>query len=249
MITKSPIKCFCNFGAFLCLAALCLAWKTSHPLTPAEEKIIGTWQFSGVDTTGRVVFRRDHTVVELFREDEIVPKWVAGAAGKWRLEGNEIIAEKEILPIEGMTPFPRRITRTAIREFHEDRLVRGDGRSDLIRVAPDSQLYIRSVVLICIILILAACFMAVRTVRNSSFRQDFIWLAVAGCFALLWCGLRLIGDLAEAGKLIVSVMSVRSLQLATQILGVACLLLLAAGFSKLAFSFALIRKQKIPLGR
>ena len=92
------------------------------------------WEFTGLDATGRVVFRRDHTVVDLFPEHDITDaRWFATSYGQWRLEGNEIVTDTQDLPIPGYSPHPKRIGRMPIREFKEDTLVRGDGRSDFHR--------------------------------------------------------------------------------------------------------------------
>src|SRR5438552_15282996 len=68
--------------------------------TPTEEKIIGMWELTGLDATGRVVFRRDHTVVDLFPEDDMThARWFATSSGKWRLDESDIVEDMKDLTI------------------------------------------------------------------------------------------------------------------------------------------------------
>lgn len=123
-----------------CLAfAICLLMVGCYRLSPDEEKVIGTWEFAGSGTTGRVVFRRDHTVVDLFPENKKPnARWEAVASGKWWLEGDTIVTDERALlrasPDE--TPFPRRVTRMKVRDFGKGRTVREEIREPLQRVKP-----------------------------------------------------------------------------------------------------------------
>ena len=235
MTIRSRIKPCCWFGV-LCQISVLFLSTACERLTPDEKKLVGVWEFSGIDTTGRIAFRRDHSVVDLFPEyGALNGRWAAGARGTWRLEGNEIVTNKEVLPIPGMTPLPQRITRTPIREFHEDRFVREKDRSDLIRADLGGQRYAQVLALIYVAGTLIALLTSIYAIRNSSFRRPFTLLAVAAAVALAWSALTLVAEFAQTGALIVSAVSLRSMRLPTEILRVACIVIFAIGFVNLAY--------------
>jgi hypothetical protein len=78
------------------LALLALLFVSScHRITPAEEKLLGTWEWSSIDATGRIEFRRDHTTTTLFYLDG---QWEPVTSGKWRLKANDLLTEQRLLP-------------------------------------------------------------------------------------------------------------------------------------------------------
>lgn len=103
-------------------------------LSPTEKMLVGTWQFTGIDATGRMVLRADHRSATLFpitgQNFEVVAK------GSWRVDGDELVRiEKPTFgpSVPGDAPPKVQTTRMRIREIHRDRLVVGDG-PDMKRV-------------------------------------------------------------------------------------------------------------------
>lgn len=226
-----------HFGAFLFTVTLGFAVPGCQRVTPSEEKIIGIWEFTGLDATGRVVFRRDHTVIDLFTEsDSPNARWAATAWGKWRLEGNEIITDDNALPLPGYSPRPTRVTRMPIRTFEDDRLVRADGRPDFNRVRWGAEQYSQMLALLYLIVSLVSLMTAIYAIRNSSFRGEFLLLAVAAVFALCWSTSTFVADLAQTGAVIMSAVSLRSLRLPTEIFRIIFILIFTIGFVRLAFA-------------
>jgi hypothetical protein len=105
-------------------------------VSPEEKRVVGTWEFSGIDFTNRVVFHCDHTSEELYmREEGLLAKispWAAGARGTWRLEGDTIVTDEQLLI--GPEPRERRVTRIKIFKFRPNELVREAGRDPFHRV-------------------------------------------------------------------------------------------------------------------
>ncbi len=204
--------------------------------SPTEEKIIGTWEFTGLDATGRVVFRRDHQVIDLFLEgDGPNARWIPTSWGKWRLEGNEIVTDQEML-VGDYSPSERQLGRVPIREFEQDKLVRGDGRADFLRVHWGVEQYFQMLALVYVIVSLIALSVCIYAIRNSSFRKGFDVLAVAAVLALVWSISTLVAELAQTGTVIISPASLRSLRLPTEILRVVCILIFTIAFVRLAFA-------------
>jgi hypothetical protein len=127
-------------------------------LAPAEQKVFGTWEYSGMHdlvawmderpwlperkphVTGRIVLRRDHTLVDLLRDAVMTGgRWMTIGSGTWSLEGDTIVidhqpSQEHLSPSE--KPFSRRVVRIPIREYHSDRLARADGHGTFRRVKP-----------------------------------------------------------------------------------------------------------------
>lgn len=122
-------------SARIVLAVIAVSTLSCQRLSPEEQRVVGTWEFSGIDFTNRVVYRSDHSAEELYpRETGLLAKirpWVTLSRGTWRLEGDTIVSVREATdgPLRGK----KRVIRTRILEFHPDKLVR-EGRSSLIRV-------------------------------------------------------------------------------------------------------------------
>lgn len=203
--------------------------------SPTEEKVIGTWEFTGLDATGRVVFRRDHKVIDLFLEgDGPNARWIPTSWGKWRLEGNEIVTDQEML-VGDYSPSERQLGRVPIREFEQDKLVRGDGRADFLRVHWGVEQYSQMLALVYVIVSLIALSVCVYAIRNSSLRKGFVVLAVAAVLALVWSTSTLVAELAQTGTVIIAPASLRSLRLPTEVLRVACIVIFTIGFVNLAY--------------
>ncbi|SRR6266508_5230215 len=124
-------------AARLCFTIAIAAISVScQRLSPEEEKVVGTWEFSGIDFTNRVVFHRNHKSEVLHaRDDGLLAKmspWAAMSRGTWRLEGDTIVTDEQILI--GPEPRERRVTRIKIFEFRPNELVREARRDPFHRV-------------------------------------------------------------------------------------------------------------------
>jgi hypothetical protein len=196
------------------------------------------WEFTGLDATGRVVFRRDHTVVDLFPEHETTgARWFATSYGKWRLEGNEIVTDTRDLPIPGYSPHPQRIVRTPIREFKEDTLVRDDGRSDFHRTDTTAdQDYTQLLAMFYVAMSVITLLLALYSVKNSSLRNEFILFSVAALFALAWSIATLITELAQTGTVVVSQFSVGAWRTPMEIIRVSCVVVFVIALAKVSYT-------------
>jgi hypothetical protein len=117
----------------LAFALAALGNCQQRPLSPNEEKLVGTWDRTGMDFTERTVYRRDRTLDSTMADgSEILPF----RHGTWRMEGDILVEEYQIHwePVPNETPFPKEITRTPIIEFHPDKLIYEKGRPPLKRV-------------------------------------------------------------------------------------------------------------------
>jgi hypothetical protein len=117
----------------LVIAALSVSCQR---LSPEEEKVVGTWEFTGLDFTNRVAFHRNHRSEELYIRDggllaKISP-WAVMSRGTWRLEGDTIVTDEQT--VIGPEPRPRRVLRERILEFRANELVREGNRDPLHRV-------------------------------------------------------------------------------------------------------------------
>jgi hypothetical protein len=95
-------------------------------LSPNEKKLVGTWEFTGIDATGRLTLRADHTSETLFPDMDDSTKWEVLLRGSWRLEGNDLIMEEKPTfgpSVPGDPPRQMELTRITIREFGSDKLV------------------------------------------------------------------------------------------------------------------------------
>src|SRR5919106_717924 len=80
----------------------------------AEENVIGAWEYDSMDdllgwmderpwlaerkphVTSRIVFRRDHKVVDLLRDRAMTGgRWMTIATGTWFLEGDTIVVDHQ----------------------------------------------------------------------------------------------------------------------------------------------------------
>lgn len=200
-----------------------------HRLLPSEKKIIGTWEFTGIDVTARVVFRRDHVVVNLAAENESADaRWTPVACGRWRLQGNEIVTEEQVLPIPGHQ-FANRITRIPISEFRADALVRADGRSPFIRVSIAGERYAQLLALLALFVSLAVLAACIYLIWARFVRKAAVFLAIAAALALVWAVLLLTTELTQTGAVILSMTSLRLLQSAREVIGIASIVMFAIG--------------------
>src|SRR5436190_11744528 len=98
------------FGSFLLVA-------TCHRLSPIEQKVVGTWEYTGMDFTNRVVFSEDRTVTTLFPDSQAPAKWVPAVFGTWSVEGDELVTKEQFrnpYPVPGQTPARIEMSRTKI---------------------------------------------------------------------------------------------------------------------------------------
>ena len=83
-------------------------------LSPLEQKVIGTWQFTGVDASLRIVLNADHTCATM------VPVtgrrgWQILAKGTWRIDGHYLIRVEKPAPGPSVTSKLRMGSITAHR--------------------------------------------------------------------------------------------------------------------------------------
>jgi hypothetical protein len=138
--------------------AICAFVLACQRSAPAEQKVHGTWEYSGMDdlvawmderprlperkphVTGRIIFRRDHTLADLLKDNVMTGgRWMTIGSGTWALEGDTIVIDQQPLQghlSPGEKPFSRRVVRVHISEFHSDRLERSDGGGTFKRVKP-----------------------------------------------------------------------------------------------------------------
>jgi hypothetical protein len=80
-------------------------------------KLIGTWQYTTIDTTVRTTLKPDHTVAIAFDGKEQIP------AGKWRVEANELVTDIHIDFHSSEFPPTRQMQRETISELTADKFV------------------------------------------------------------------------------------------------------------------------------
>jgi hypothetical protein len=233
MLRRSPnalaLSISLQRAAFASFALLCAT--ACHSLSPDEQKIVGTWEFTGLDFTGRVVYRADHVVVDLFAASE-TGGWAPGSWGRWRLEGNEIVEDTASLDTPDL---PRRVTRMPVHLSPEGRLVREDGRPDLIRVSPGAEAYSECLALLYLAGSLIGLVSCIYGFMNSSLRKEFIWLCAAAVCVTAYTLLRLAAESAQTGNLVISWHLLRSLRLPREVLNVGWIILCVIGFTRLVY--------------
>ena len=113
-----------TFVLFMCSISFALA-----QLSSLEQKVIGTWQFTGIDTTGRIVLRADHTCATML---PITGRrgWKILAKGTWRIDGQYLIRVEK--PWFGSStsvdpPGPSVTSKLPIRSITQDRFELGGG--------------------------------------------------------------------------------------------------------------------------
>lgn len=214
----------------LWLLAFLLASTACYSLTPAEKKIVGYWEFKGLDAVGLIVFRRDHVVVNLFPEtDKSDARLAPTSCGTWRLEGNEIVTDEEGLPLPGYSPSPRQITRIPIREFRENVLIVANRASNLERVNLHAERSSQVLAGFYVIVSLAALVMCIRAIRRFFFRTSFLLLGGSAILALAWAVLLLVTELTQTGDVVLSWSYLYSMQLTRIVLAGVFLIMFAAG--------------------
>jgi hypothetical protein len=233
-------------AAFALLVLLCASGCYRN--APEEDKILGTWEFTGIDATGRVVFRRDHKVVHLFPEQDSSTnaRWIPLAAGTWRLEGNEIVTDVKTLPLRGVDSPTQRTTRMMVREFHEDRLVREEGRSPFFRVRLVAERYAEILALLYVVASLIALTASIYAILRSSFRNEFVLFGIAVLVALAYSLMLLAAESAQTGNLIISPGALDSLKLPREILKLVWILIVTIAFVRFAFALKMKRRTVAP---
>jgi hypothetical protein len=206
-----------------------------------REKIVGIWEFNGGHSPTRIVYRKDGTVIELGPEsDDAGAAWVPMHRGKWWLEDKTLVTDVELFTIEGK---PRRVTRSLIATFGDDRLISGDDGSEWIRVSsivarwPQVALVLRGIAG------LLALGVAIHGASRSHPRLMYLLLGAGGVCLLLACGFGLPEEFAQTGDWLISWSSMEALRLPRDILQYAAATLLAGAFVSLAFS---LKRSKAP---
>jgi hypothetical protein len=218
----------------LWLLAFLLASTACHSLTLAEKKIVGNWEFKGLDAVGLIVFRRDHVVVNLFPQtDKSDARLAPVSCGTWRLEGNEIVTDQKGLPLPGYSPSPRQITRMPIREFREDALILAERGSNLERVDLRAERFSQISAALYVIVGLAAMLICIRAIQRAFFRTSFLLLGGAAILELAWAVLLLVTELTQTGDIILSWSYLYCMQVTRIVLASVFLIIFAAGLVSL----------------
>jgi hypothetical protein len=124
-----------------------------------------------------------------------------------------------------------------IREFKEDTLVRGDGRSDFHRADTTvDQDYSQLLAIFYVAISVVALSVALYAIRGSSLRSEFILFAVAAFFAFAWSVSTLITELAQTGTLVVSQYSVRSWRIPIEIIRIAGVAVFVIALAKVSYA-------------
>jgi hypothetical protein len=109
------------------LVSLCSISCAAAQLSSFERGIIGTWQFSGMDATGRMIFRANHTYSTLFpfsRGDDGLRDWTVVFKGTWRIDGHYLVVEEKDVfnpSAAGNAAPPIRHVRVPIRSITKDK--------------------------------------------------------------------------------------------------------------------------------
>jgi hypothetical protein len=213
-------------GAVVFMGAACKEAKTPR------EQIIGIWEFTGMHTTGRVVFRGDGTVINLFPEnDNAGSPFIPGSIGKWWLDGNAIVEESSLLWVEDGALRP---TRAVIADFGRDRLVSGDGHSDSIRVAfaEARSSEVASILrgLVGLVIFVASMY----AMAKSALRPAFAIIGIGAACLIVASALSVPQEFAQTGDVIISASTLRALQVPRDCFESVALLLIAGGLVWLA---------------
>jgi hypothetical protein len=219
-------------GTVVFIGAGCRGAKTPR------EQIAGIWEFTGMHITGRVVYRGDGTVINLFPEDDTArSRWVPTGVGKWWIDGNSIVTEVKNL---AQMDEPPRITRAKVA-FTPDKLLSADGHSDSIRVTPAIA---RSSEIATILRGLAALVIvayAVTAATKTVFRRAFAIIGAGAACLTASSILAIPQEFAQTGDLVVSAATLRALQVPRDFFESAALVLIAAGVVFLTMS---MRREK-----
>jgi hypothetical protein len=196
----------------LCACVLVAAAVDARATNLREERIVGVWQSMGIDTPIRTVYRRDHTMVQLFPEENSESGWLQFQVGTWRLEGETIIEETRGMRIgadEVLSDGGRR--EISLREIRPDKLVRAEDRPDLLRANVARERYRQIVFLFCAILSVGVFFPLLHFGRKFIPKGTTL-LCVAAAGTCLWACLHLIDELSQTGNMIVSPASLIALR-------------------------------------
>lgn len=216
-------------GALAFSAVACSEGKTPR------EKSIGIWEFTGMDVTGRVVFRKDGKVINLFPENDTAGSpWIPTGGGKWWMDGNSIVTE-----VRGFAQKtePPRLTRRTFA-FTPNKLLSADGHSDFIRVTPAiaRSSEVASILrgLVGLVIFVASIYAAAK----SAFRRAFTVIGSGGMNLIVCSVLSVPKEFAQTGDVIISASTIRALQLPRDCFESAALLLVAGGLVWLSISLA-----------
>jgi hypothetical protein len=222
-------------GAVLVVGPVCKAAETP------SERIVGIWEFTGMHNMGRIVYRRDGTIIELFRQDDRPGAyWIPTWAGKWRIEGNTIVAETNLLGEKAEAP---RVTRGVIAAFQPDRLVSGDGHSDSVRVTLAVARSSEAAIIIRVLISLILCATSVYAAVKSSFHRIFAIIASGAACLFISSVLSVPREFGQTGDIVVAYSVVEALQVPRDLLDSLAVLLLGGGSAWLAVLLARRRGQ------
>jgi hypothetical protein len=176
-------------------------------VSPAEEKVVGTWEYSGVDSSPRLVLRSDRIEVVLVSDrlnNRHVLKWAPASWGQWQLDGKTIVISNDhVFGLDGPRPVGE-TRRIPIQEFHTNRLVLGDGTPDLVRLSAEEGRRVKSLSTAYIAGGIMAIASMIVTMLRAFGRRRRVLLIVAGVCAASFSLLALLGELAGLGYLIIS---------------------------------------------
>jgi hypothetical protein len=243
----NSLKSFRYVHAVL-LGLTCFLSVTCQRVSSTEEKVVGTWEYTGFDSHSRIAFRRDHIVVVLIPadgDDFNARHWMPASWGKWRVDGNTIIVNNEqVYGLDG----PRwtgEVDRLPIREFHENRLVSDDDGSTWNRLSAARQRYARLLSSFYLLASLAAIASMIVAMRKAVVWKEVILFAIAAIGVLSLSMLALLGELGETGSLVISPRLMKWLQVPNDVLKVGFVTILIIAVARIGYRIRQTGKVEI----
>jgi hypothetical protein len=94
-----------------------------------EQKLIGTWSYSGMDWTNYYDLHADHSVRVMSPLDDTgAERPLVLGDGTWRLDGDRLLIEWALYKdASGQTRYPPRTEKGRIKELTSEKLVMDDG--------------------------------------------------------------------------------------------------------------------------
>ena len=112
--------------SFVFLASLLLV-ACHRQLSQDERKLIGTWETGTFDSVWRVTFKPNHTIIVVFKDFSIEPRYEPEIPGSWQLTGAELTTELDFAAIIPDIKPPRKRMTESITFVGSDRIDRTGG--------------------------------------------------------------------------------------------------------------------------
>ncbi len=190
--------------------------------------------------TGHVVFRPDHTRVDLFPDWELLHgRMYTTATGVWRVEGDTVFSEVQPLSLPGSPELPKRAAKMTLPDTREAPLrMKNAGHSDLVRASTIATRYTQVLLALCAAASLTLLLAFSHAARRSALGGAFTLLALGAASVLFYLLLHFVEELAQTGDVITSFQFLRSLRLPCELLKIAAATLFMIG------SLRMIRQLK-----